>query len=335
MPTLGPPQADTLEGLDALSYLEKLRHWLRPDCWAPGGNQIRFKNPKVSRSSVRIDGGNISRMPILVGKPCFGIATAYLQYRYRTKFVKNRGALPVGRCHRCNAQEACHFVVDRRLRYQPEIESAWVEWLQYDGPNAFGRPGFKNSHVAKLWSKLYFALSRFPYTSSNDENVKNAYLEAEQQRREQDRLRHARSRLAARASGELDAADEAALDAASKKRRFGLTLAFLHPDAPKELARLPEQSIDDLMDAWLGRETLTLKKMKANAPSIARWIVETGRRNTSKNHAALSSRVSKDLARLSELEQLPWGSGHLIAPLDTDRELPDLTRNDGNPVTNG
>ncbi len=114
----------------------------------------------------------------------------------------------------------------------------------------------------------------------------------------------------------------AALEQAQRVRRADLAIALMHPEAPKALARLPEQSINDLLDVWLGRATLRLRQEKANAPSIARWIVETGRRNQSKNHAALASRVVKDLERIAVLEQTRWERGLLIAPLDEARELP-------------
>jgi hypothetical protein len=314
--------ATTIRGLDHLSYAHKLRHWLRADAWEPAGNKLRFKNPEVSRSAVLMDGGDVIRMPLLVGRPCFGIATAYLRYRDHTRYVKGRGRLPAGRCHQCNAKDACHYVVFSRLAAHPEIAAARAEWAINDGTTSFNKPNFRQLHVAKLWAKLCRALSRHPFQSSNDKRVVEAYAEADNEALEQDRRRKAAQRIADRAKGIVDEADMAALEQAQRVRRADLAIALMHPEAPKALARLPEQSINDLLDVWLGRATLRLRQEKANAPSIARWIVETGRRNQSKNHAALASRVVKDLERIAVLEQTRWERGLLIAPLDEARELP-------------
>jgi hypothetical protein len=107
-----------------------------------------------------------------------------------------------------------------------------------------------------------------------------------------------------------------------RERRGDLSVALIHPTPPKELVRVPSQSIEDMLDVWLGRETLRLRREKANAPNIARWIVATGRSNRSPNHAALATRVDKDLKRIAMFERIVWDGGMLLAPLDIDRELP-------------
>lgn len=320
--TGGPPQATDVRQLDLLDYVAKLRHWMRPDAWSPRGNRLSFKNPEVSPSSIRMDGGHVVRMPLLLGRPCFGIATAYLRYRNMTRYVKGRGNLPTGRCVECKAKEACHRVVERRLRGTDAITRAWTDWLQYDGPSSFSLPGFKTMHVSRLWSALYMELCKHPFTSSNDSAVVTEYARRDAEKLKQDQQRKEKARLAARKLGVVDDSDLAALDLAHSNRRLRLLLASMHPRAPKELTRLPEQSIVDLLDVWLGQETLRLRREKPNAPNIARWIDRTGRSNRSKNHDALASRVAKDLKRVALLERVEWTDGRLLPALDPKNELP-------------
>lgn len=204
MPDAGSPLATDTKQLDHLSYVEKLRHWMRDDAWNPAGNKLHMKNCEISRSAVRMDGGHIVRMPLLVGRPCFGIATASLAYRNRHRYVKRRGRLPVGRCHTCKSREACGSVVLNRLNAVPAIQAAWTLWLQHDGPNAFEQPNYSESHARRLWAALCRELSRHVFSSSNDEAVRLEYARIDQEKLKADRLRKEKDRLAARMKGVVD-----------------------------------------------------------------------------------------------------------------------------------
>jgi hypothetical protein len=308
--------------LDELDYLAKLRHWMRSDPWTPDGARLYFKNPVVSRSAVIIRDGHIESMPPLVGRPCFGIATAFLRYRDHVRYTQRRGLQPAGRCADCKAREACAFVVERRLRSSASLTAAWTEWLQADGPAAFGKANYGKSLARHRWHALYRELARHAFRSSNDAVSVAHYHEQQRAQLEKDRVRQARKRKAARRQGIVDTVDLDLLEAAASTRRLRFSLALLHPDTPRELARLPGASVAELLDVWLGREVMRLRKVKPSAPNIARWIVETGRSNKSKNHAALSTRVDKDLKRIDTFESLPWEGGVLLPPLDPKTELP-------------
>lgn len=57
----------TVQQLDELDYTAKLRHWMRPDAWEPGGHRLYLKNPEVNRSSIIMKEGHIeSRSPFFV-----------------------------------------------------------------------------------------------------------------------------------------------------------------------------------------------------------------------------------------------------------------------------
>lgn len=311
----------TLRELDHLDYLAKIRHWQREDAWSPGGNRLRFENPKYGIADLQIVDGNIVRATPLVGRPCFGIATALLRYEHATRFVPSRGHLPNSRCLKCKAKDACVWVVTNRLKSHTAIEKAWTDWLKEGGQQMFARPDFKKSYGHRLWVALCRELSRHPFTSVNDQQVAAAYLEQDRTNREKDRDRKAMDRRRARREGDIDKADEELLKRAARERAIALVNLREGTECPPELERIPRKSLKEMMEVWLGREILRARKMKGNAPDIARWIAATGRSNTSKNHAALCSRVTKDLQRIAKLEKLSWQGKILLPQLDHRNEF--------------
>ncbi len=311
----------TCRKLDELDYVKKLRHWMRDDCWNPDGGRLYLNNTEISRSAVRMTDGHIERMPLLVGRPCFGIPIAFLRYRGQVRYTKARGLLPTGRCRACKAKEACASVVDRRLRSTPSITAAWIEWLQADGPAEFRKVNFGKSPARRAWNVLCRELARHPFMSVNDSAVVEKYCLDDQTSLDDDKKRQAKKRMQARRKGDVDMFDRGLLDDAARGRYVRLIAATFHPNCPRPLLRVRLESIQELCDVWLGREILRLEKKKSNAPSIARWIVDTERRNKSVNHAALATRVTRDLKRIAEFEQIQWDGGVLLPTLDCLTEL--------------
>ncbi|MEH6716513.1 hypothetical protein [Parasphingorhabdus flavimaris] len=157
--------------------------------------------------------------------------------------------------------------------------------------------------------------------SVNDSAVLDHYRDEDRQRREKDAQRQATKRMRDRREGNVDALDLALLEEAANKRLTSLVAATWHPRCPQALLRIPLESVTELRDVWLGKEILRLQKRKPNAPSIARWIVDTERRNKSVNHAALATRVTRDLKRIAEFELIQWDDGVLLPTLDCLTEL--------------
>ncbi|MXO61397.1 hypothetical protein [Qipengyuania oceanensis] len=312
----------TVRELDHLDYLAKIRHWLRDDAWNPGGTSLRFENPDYRVGDLIVVDGNITKAKPLVGRPCFGIATALLRYEYATRYVKGRGAMPAGRCHTCKAKDACRWVVTNRLKSVPSLERSWTSWLQEGGPSMFSMPNYKGSGQQRSWVELCRELRQVHFTSANDQHVATAYAEKDRIAREKDKERQAQNRRRARRNGEIDEFDEELLKKAAIKRAVALVEFRKDPECPRVLSRLPQKSLKELLEVWLGREILRAMKTKDNAPSIARWIARTGRSNTSKNHSSLSSRVAKDLQRIEKLERAHWRNEILLPPLDRQNEFP-------------
>lgn len=308
--------------LEHLEYSAKIRHWMRDDAWSPGGVTLRFENPVYKIGDVLMLDGNITRAKPLIGRPCFGIATALLRYEHATRFVKGRGVVPTGRCSNCKAKEACRWVVNARLRSHPDLERAWTAWLQAGGAHAFSMPHFKKSHAYRCWMALYRALAQHPFTSVNDEHVAEAYLQQDRDRREKERLRKAKARRAARRTGEIDEHDEKLLKDARKRRGSVFVEAKQSDDCPKEIKRVPGTSLVELLDVWLAREILRARRVKPSLGNIARLLVDQGKSDKPKADAALETRVHRDLNRIRKLEKVLWRGKPLLPPLDRKTEFP-------------
>ena len=320
--TLANRSSLSVRQLDHLDYEAKLRHWMRDDAWTPGGQPLRFENPVYRVGDLTVIDGNITKAIPLVGRPCFGIPTAFLRYEHATRVVKNRGRLPTGRCQHCKAKDACRSVVTKRLRSHPALETAWTEWLQEGGPHAFDMPAFTDSYAYRCWIALRRELQRYPFTSVNDQNVAAEYAERDRGQKEKDRDRKAKDRRRARRIGELDQVDLDLLQSARDRRGRILAHAKIQVPPPKAIVRVRGTSLIELLDVWLGREILRARGIRPTLGKIARWIENTGRRNESATPGALETRVARDLDRIEQLEKVPWEGGVLLPPLDKRTEFP-------------
>lgn len=310
----------TVRHLDLMSYREKTLHWMRPDCWKPGGARLRFAQPKrsVRVSTDRL--GNVSYMPLLVGRPCFGIVTAFVRYKDAKKWVKGRGLLPDTRCADCKAREACERLVKERVNAFPPLLAAFKEWLLAEGPSRFADHDFEHTTAGRLWKRVGLAAADAPFTSVNDASVAEYYRRLDEEALERDRLRKAAERQRARKSGTLDAGHLSDLEIAANSRLIEVLEVMDHPDAPRIITALPPESLEDMRDVWLGREVLTAQLSKSRAPDIARWIQSNGRRDGSSTFAALCTRVSKDLHRIRDFGRVIWRDDPLMRPFDISQE---------------
>lgn len=302
--------------LDHLDYISKVRHWMRDDAWSPGGVSLRFDNPRYAIGDFLIADGHITQSKPLIGRPCFGIATALLRYEHATRYAKGRGIVPTGRCHSCKAKDACRWVVTNRLKSRPALNGAWIEWLQESGSDTFNRPNYKKSHAYRCWKALCRELQRHPFKSANDRLVVEAYEERDRIERAKDADRKARDRRRARRSGELDQRDIELLGAARNLRGKILIDAKQDEKPPKQIAKVPGTSLIEMLDVWLAREILRAQGVRPTLGKIADWIIDNNRRNKSQTLGALQTRVSRDLKRIERLERVPFRNGFLLPTLD-------------------
>lgn len=308
--------------LDHLSYQQKIRHWMREDCWKPGGEQLRFSNPERPGFYARMSNGHIRSMPLLVGRPCFGILTAFLRYKDATKLVKGRGRQPDSRCGSCKLRVDCERVVRNRIHASPELKQAYDDWLLAEGPSSFGQPKWKGSQAERTWGRLCKVAFDVAFRSVNDEAVVEHYQKLDEAAAENERLRQRRLRDKQRREGQLDGAHFFDIQAAAAYRMDDIVDAMTKDDAPKYLEQLPFNSLIEMMDVWVCREFLhAAGTAKVTAAAIARFIVAMGWRNASSTIGALGTRVGRDLQRIERLEKLPWQGWVLLPPFDPKSEF--------------
>jgi hypothetical protein len=310
----------SVRDLDLMSYRERTLHWMRPDAWNPDGARLRFKRPARAFRAMTDLLGNVSHVPLLVGLPCFGIITAFVRYKDAMRPVKGRGMVPASRCSECKLRQSCERLVKERIKASAPLSTAYDEWLLAEGPSKFDTPDFEQTHVGRLWKRVGEAAADAAFTSSNDAAVIEYYEKLDRDALERDRKRQAANRERDRRKGEIDIDHLSDLEIAANNRVIGIVDAMTDTRAPRELWQLPDQSLKDMRDVWLGREVLRAQRKTCRAPDIARWIDETGRRNNSATFAARCTRVHKDLARIARFERLVWKGAPLLKKFDPRQE---------------
>ncbi|HEX8583112.1 MAG TPA: hypothetical protein VF680_01720 [Allosphingosinicella sp.] len=310
----------TVRDLDHLSYPEKIRHWMREDAWNPGGIQLRFKNPAIDGFQAVMDRGHVTFQTLLVGRPCFGILTAFLRYKDETKFVKGRGIQPASRCGTCKLRAHCERVVRNRIWASPVLKAAYNEWLLAEGPASFAMAGWRGSSAHRSWGQLCRVAFETVFTSVNDSAVVEQYRRMDEAAQATDRLRKQRSRERRRRAGILDAGHLFDIQVGAACRMDDLVEAITDDSAPKYLRQLPVKSLIEMMEVWVCREFLAAGMSKVTAPAIARLIERWNWQNDSTTVAALSTRVSKDLARIERFEKMPWMGWVLLPRFDPRAE---------------
>jgi hypothetical protein len=299
--------------LDLMTYSEKTLHWMgHKNPWSPDGVPLRFKQPLRSFTAMNEE-GNVWHMPLLVGRPCYGIITALLRYKDAMKPVKGKGMLPASRCATsCRLRESCERLVKERIKASPVIKAAHEDWLKAEGPSKFSAPQFETSAAGRSWKRLGLAAADAGFTSCNDATITEYYVNLDRESLVRDRQRKAADRERARKVGKIDGDHRADLEVASFDRLVALLEAMADPQAPRALSQLPVQSAQDLREVWLGREVLRAERKKCGARDIARWIIANGHRSDSATFEALCTRVSKDLQRIARFERTIWNGAPLL-----------------------
>ena len=282
----------TVRDLDLMTYREKTLHWMRPDAWKPGGARLRFEQPKRPFRASTDTCGNVTYATLLVGRPCFGIITAFVRYKDEMKPVKGRGMVPSSRCATCKVRERCERVVKERIKSFAPLHSAYDEWLRVEGPSKFRTPDFERTHVGRLWKRIGDAAAEADFTSFNDTGLIEHYHKLDRQNLQNDRLRKARARELARKRGKIDGDHRADLEMAANGRLIDILEAMNDPHAPKAVSQLPIRSLQDMCEVWLGREVLRAEGRRSKAPDIARLIKVNAYRSDSATFGALCTRVT-------------------------------------------
>ncbi|WP_338504445.1 hypothetical protein V6R86_10750 [Sphingomonas kaistensis] len=313
-----------LERLERLDHAQRIRHWTSAKPWA-GLRLPPIQKPFLAHR-VKVDRGNITAMPLLVGRPCFGQPTAIMRHGggARQWSPRSRSWVP-DRCARCAVSEACKYVAAERLRATPEIDDYYREWVHLGGREATwlneGPPGT----VALVYTKLIRLLTtQVEFTSVNDALVAAHYDGLEEKRRTQEAERKRKERAKKSEERAREGKfDEIVLEELSGQmawRYVAHRSAQAHPQGPSQIKRAKTASLFDAR-TWLAKTRLELRSISTNDSNISRELQAIGFEQH-RPHGALRHAVRRALSRIDLLERtrLP-GESSVIWPRFSMREL--------------
>lgn len=312
--------------LERLSHAERINHWGGAKPW--GGLKLPRRVGPIQPGHISFDNaGNITRMPLLLGRPCFGQVTAYLRHGGDRQFWNPRTKRWMNsRCMRCPVVTACEAVAEERLRSTPEVAQAYREWLRAGGRRATFKGKRSSSQAKILYRNLFQVLrTRVQFTNDNDRFVIEHYETILQERREKDRERHRQKRLRARLqrarAGQFDKEVEHVLDLQRIWRQIEHDRAGKHPQGPRRLKQAAPDSSKFDAQVWLAKTRLQLRGRTVNDSNTATEMQSLGF-DVHRSHGGLRDRVRRSLDRVAFLEytSLP-GRTEPIWPRFGHREL--------------
>lgn len=289
-------------------------------------NIKRMRNPiPLTVSDIQTDSnGNITDMPLLVGRPCFAIPTAYLRQRMASpKYVPNmQRMMPASKCERCKVRQACKAVTVERLRVAatqvPQLTPALRDWTSVGGFDLEGFEKALNILGEAGWRNVYFALQKVDFSSSNDLAVSAYWKDIT----EKAYAKATRDRLAnGWKNGDETSKLISGLNQGRQERIASLAASISSASPPKYLRRYSPADVNRITAAWWGREYAKLTGKKVNSSSIARIIIETNL-NYGIAHSSLRSSVKSDLEKIRKLEACTqYNGGQPIWPRFTHPSL--------------
>lgn len=312
--------------LQRLSHAEKIHHWAQAKPW--DGLKLPRTVRAIKAGHIFLDAaGNITKMPELIGRPCFGQVTAFLRHGGQQPFWNPAARRWMNsRCMRCPARPACEYVAEERLRATPQIEAAYRDWRGAGGREAMWKVkshgGLARVHYRDL---LHLLKTTVLFTSENDKAAIAHYetilldrLEKDRERQKQKRLR---ARLERARAGQFDEKVETVLKCQRIWRQIRHGKAKKHENAPRQLMLAPPDSSKFDSQVWLAKTRLELRGKSVNANNVAKEMQALGF-EVHRSCNALRDRVRRSLSRAHLLERfhLP-GSPEPVWPKFGHQEL--------------
>ncbi len=114
--------------------------------------------------------GDIIRQPLLFGKPCFGVITAYLRHGVGHPTKEGQLAKVSGsRCGRCGVREACIKVNQKRMLANFNLSDAVRQWYAAGGSKLFR--GKELPSMLAPWANIVKQAIEADFKSVNDKRV--------------------------------------------------------------------------------------------------------------------------------------------------------------------
>ncbi|MEP2988465.1 MAG: hypothetical protein ABJN65_15710 [Parasphingorhabdus sp.] len=320
---------DALEKMDTAEWPQKAIRWAKKEPTHYREVVARLPNKsEFGPDDVELDDfGNITDMPLLIGKPCFGIPTAFLRHGGKQSvYVHRQKKRQPSRCMKCNVRLACEKVCLARIKLIPEMKEAIQSWQDKGGRKGLKTP-VKYPKCDVAMQKIARLTKENPFQSSNDERVREHYKQKKIDFLEKDRLRKRRARARALKAGRLD---DDVLDYFDRCRFYRLNLLreeCRRAPLPPKLRHLDAQGMMNTTDVFLERSILLAEHSKVNPSVVAKRLMKKGKANGS-SHNVLRARVSKDLQRIQFLESSRSSvrSGNIWPKFNVTTEIAEYTR---------
>jgi hypothetical protein len=314
--SLWPSYKDGLAYLELQPYGEKIRRWAGPTPLKLASREIRTPKPDfIAPNEVELADGNIISMPKLIGRPCFGISTAWLRHGGdQRRYVRILNDFKESRCMLCDARQACSMVAIERITLCPEVHPWIKKWFKSGGRGKMNTKE-RNAPILSHWKWIIAELQKVTFTSSNDDVVRAHYEALRQEALDKDRERKRRGRAKAIAAGHVD---QAFLDQLQREAFFRYTrLREIRKFVGEHISfrRLDERGAKLTADVWRYETLLSLGGKKPTAYAIAKSMVADGY-NQGLGLGTLRARIPQDRERIRRLERSPWpGSSDTIWPV--------------------
>ena len=301
----------SLQARDRLSYEQKVINYARVGGHS-GLSRMKSCN-EILAKDIQTDGrGNIVNMPLLIGKPCFAIPTAYLRERCAPPILVNKRFFPSSKCDKCKVRPGCHNVVVERAKIVDCLTGSLLsplrEWSDAGGVALYGFDKALERLGPKAWQRIGHAFQKISFVSSNDVAV-NQFWDSEKERfaklrksaevkRLQQDWREGRS-LTGLITGLHQGRDD----------RLTILLSILTVGPkPNYLARVYEDAGERIAAAWWAREFAKLTGGKENPNNIANILIGENM-NLGISQSSLRSTVKQDLYRIKKLEAVAKYNG--------------------------
>lgn len=323
----------TLRSLDLEPWRKKVVCFAQEAPLRAGRVVVSLRNKvRIPPSAMNTDGfGNVLAMPELIGKPCFGVATAFLRHgsAHPTELFKTI-SVPGTRCGRCTARTACVMLVLERVRSRPHLQNAVARWYEMGGRLHLATD--KTNELA--WQQVTEATASAVFHNSNDAAVVRYWSTIDSIRKRKDADRKNQTRLTARLARADAHLREFGLRWWCWESRFMVStwdLKFArviaeervcraealieirhHPASPRWIKRLSRDACWLMASAWAARSFRVQflddwkRRYYPQTGAVAAIMIERGW-NAKLAHKDLMKRIPLDLRRADRLERIVTG----------------------------
>ena len=266
---------------------------------------MRLPETRIDRGQVNVIAGNVTRMPPLGGRPCFGNPIAWAVHGRIETIPTRLGPRPT-RCGRCKARPGCERVSEARLAITTEILEAGAA-LRAAGGRRSLRSQTPETVRRALGQLIQLLAAHGPFKSTNDQfarewvsRQRDWIRKSAIERKRKERVNAAVQALRHRQIPDV-LAEQMEIERHYRAVRYRQYRAS--GEAPSTIAVDPKHENDRFTaDVWLAREQLAIMEKPTTPYGIATQMIER-ERSYDLSHPVLQDRVRKALKRISVLER--------------------------------